>query len=100
MSNDTIKKAITAVIALGMSSTSVTLAHTTKNDNGAQMLNAPDVKGMEKCFGIVKVGMNDCGTPKHTCSGQAKINHDPQEWVYVPTGLCHRIAGGKLIKEK
>lgn len=25
--------------------------------------------GFEKCESIVKAGMNDCGTSKHSCSG-------------------------------
>ena len=27
--------------------------------------------GFEKCQGIAKAGMNDCGTSKHSCAGQA-----------------------------
>ena len=27
--------------------------------------------GFEKCQGIVKAGMNDCGTSTHQCSGKA-----------------------------
>jgi uncharacterized membrane protein len=53
-------------------------------------------KGMEKCQGIVKAGMNDCGTSKHACAGMAKTDSDPAEWVYVPTGTCAKIVGGKV----
>ena len=56
------------------------------------------VAGMEKCMGIVKAGMNDCGTSKHACMGQAKKDRDPEEWVYVPKGTCEKIAGGKVKK--
>ena len=42
--------------------------------------------GHEKCAGIVKAGMNDCGTSKHNCSGQAKSNNQSDEWIYVPEG--------------
>jgi uncharacterized membrane protein len=52
--------------------------------------------GMEKCQGIVKAGMNDCGTSKHACAGMAKVDGDPKEWVYVPTGTCAKIVGGKV----
>lgn len=40
----------------------------------------------EKCAGIAKAGMNDYGSldGKHSCTGQAKIDNDPQQWVYVP----------------
>ena len=53
-------------------------------------------KGFEKCAGIVKAGMNDCGTSKHSCSGQASVDRDPEEWIYVPKGTCKKIAGATL----
>ncbi len=56
--------------------------------------------GMEKCMGIVKAGMNDCGTARHKCSGQAKKSGDPEEWVYVPIGTCEKIVGGKVKPPK
>jgi len=49
--------------------------------------------GFEKCQGIVKAGMNDCGTSKHACAGMAKVDSDPDEWVYVPEGTCAKLAG-------
>lgn len=52
--------------------------------------------GFEKCAGIVKTGMNDCGTAKHNCAGQAKRDGDPQEWLYVPAGTCSKIVGATL----
>jgi len=55
-------------------------------------------RGFEKCTGIVNAGMNDCGTSKHGCSGQAEKNSDPEEWVYVPKGTCKKIVGGKVKK--
>lgn len=52
--------------------------------------------GFEKCQGIVKAGKNDCGTSKHACAGYAKVDNDPEEWIYVPKGTCAKIAGGKV----
>lgn len=52
--------------------------------------------GFEKCEGIAKTGMNDCGTSKHACAGQAKTDSDKEEWVYVAEGTCNKIVGGKL----
>ena len=52
--------------------------------------------GFEKCAGIVKEGQNDCGTSKHSCSGQATKDSDPEEWIYVPTGTCQKIDGATL----
>lgn len=59
-------------------------------------------KNWEKCAGIAKAGMNDCGSldGKHACAGQAKVDNDPQEWVYVPEGTCTKITGGKVAKVK
>jgi len=59
-------------------------------------------KFWEKCAGISKTGMNDCGAldGKHGCAGQAGKNNDPQEWVYVPQGTCAKITGGKVAKVK
>jgi len=52
--------------------------------------------GMEKCMGIVKTAMNDCGTSKHACAGQSKVDGDAEEWVYVPEGTCSKIVGGTI----
>ena len=52
--------------------------------------------GFEKCQGIAKTGMNDGVTSKHSCAGQATVDNDPEEWIYVPEGTCFKIAGGKV----
>jgi uncharacterized membrane protein len=57
-------------------------------------------KNVEKCYGIVKAKMNDCGTPQHACAGTAKTNGDPQEWIYVMKGNCTRIVNGSLTAGK
>lgn len=53
--------------------------------------------GMEKCAGIAKAGKNDCGNAKHSCAGQAAADGAADEWVYVPTGTCEKIAGGSVL---
>lgn len=53
-------------------------------------------EGFEKCMGIAKAGMNDCGTSKHACAGQATTDSDTEEWVYVPNGTCEKISGGTV----
>jgi uncharacterized membrane protein len=55
-------------------------------------------EGFEKCQGVVKTGMNDCGTSQHACAGQAKSDNDAEEWIFVPEGTCGKIAGG-TVKE-
>lgn len=52
---------------------------------------------VERCAGVVKAGMNDCGTSKHACAGQAKVDNDPEEWILVPTGTCAKITGGEVL---
>ena len=53
-------------------------------------------EGYEKCQGIAKAGQNDCGANGHSCAGQAAVDGDPNEWVYVPEGTCEKIVGGVL----
>jgi len=52
----------------------------------------------EKCAGIAKAGMNDCGAldGSHGCAGQAKADNLDYEWVYVPKGTCEKITGGVI----
>ena len=54
----------------------------------------------EKCYGVVAKGMNDCGTSTHSCAGQASVDNHGEEWLYLPKGVCERIAGGKLEPTK
>lgn len=53
---------------------------------------------MEKCYGVAKAGMNDCGSKKsgHSCAGQATKNSDANDFVALPKGTCNKIAGGVL----
>jgi uncharacterized membrane protein len=55
---------------------------------------------IEKCAGVAAKGKNDCGANDHTCAGHAKKNNDPNEWVYLPEGVCEKIAGGKVVGNK
>ena len=52
---------------------------------------------IEKCAGIARAGQNDCGANGHDCAGHAERDNDPNEWVYVPQGVCANIAGGRVI---
>jgi len=56
----------------------------------------------EKCTGIAKAGMNDCGAVdgSHTCAAQSEKDYDKNEWVYVPEGTCDKIVGGEVYKIK
>ncbi|TNE66480.1 MAG: DUF2282 domain-containing protein [Alphaproteobacteria bacterium] len=54
----------------------------------------------EKCFGVVAKGMNDCATSSHSCAGQSAEDAHPEEWIYVPAGMCDRLAGGSKDAKK
>ena len=63
----------------------------------------PDApKNWEKCAGIAKAGMNDCGAldGKHACAGQATESGSANEWVYTAEGSCTKIVGGTVAKLK
>ena len=57
---------------------------------------AADKAEMEKCYGVVKAGKNDCAGPAHACAGQAKADAGGKEFVTLPKGTCARLAGGSL----
>jgi uncharacterized membrane protein len=54
----------------------------------------------EKCYGIVKAGMNDCFTASNSCAGTVASDNLPAAWIYVPKGTCKRITGGTLDAPK
>ena len=53
-------------------------------------------EGQEKCYGVVKAGMNDCASSDgaHSCGAQAKADGLGTEWVTVPKGLCAKLVNG------
>jgi uncharacterized membrane protein len=57
---------------------------------------AADKVDMEKCYGVVKAGKNDCAGPAHACAGQAKVDSGGKEFVALPKGTCAKLAGGSL----
>lgn len=50
----------------------------------------------EKCYGVVKAGMNDCATAKSSCAGSSKKDRQPDAFVFTPPGLCAKLVGGNL----
>ncbi|WP_203454274.1 DUF2282 domain-containing protein [Legionella sp. MW5194] len=50
----------------------------------------------EKCYGIVKAGMNDCATAKASCAGSATEDRQADAFILLPSGVCERIVGGQL----
>lgn len=80
----------TAVIAAALSASILSLYINTDWLSGDQ-----DQEEVERCYGIVRAGKNDCATSKHSCASQATKNNDPEEFIMMPKGLCQRIIGGK-----
>ena len=61
---------------------------------------AADKPEMEKCYGVVKAGKNDCAANGHACAGQSKTDKHAAEWLSVPKGTCDRLVGGSLAAPK
>lgn len=53
---------------------------------------------LEKCYGIVKAGMNDCETNVSSCAGSATKDKQPDAYLMLPKGTCQKIVGGSLTK--
>jgi len=53
-------------------------------------------KDLEKCYGIVKAGQNDCQTSNSACAGTAEIDAKPTAFIALPKGTCEKIVGGSL----
>lgn len=53
-------------------------------------------KDMEKCYGIVKAGQNDCQTSNSACAGTAETDGKPTAFIVLPKGSCEKIVGGNL----
>ncbi len=88
MKNKLVNATLSAILATGIAS---------QNANGQEKMQMPsqDPKGMEKCYGIVKAGMNDCGTNTNNgCAGSAKVDSDKSAWIFLPVGLCKKIVNG------
>lgn len=64
--------------------------------NNAYAADAADKKEREKCYGVAKAEKNDCASKdgSNACAGQAKKDADSNAWIYVPAGLCEKLAGG------
>lgn len=67
---------------------------------GVDMAHAADKKDAqperEKCYGVAKAEKNDCASKdgSNACAGHAKKDRDENTWVYMPKGLCDKLAGG------
>ena len=51
----------------------------------------------EQCAGIVKAGMNDCGSVEHACAGLNTEDGYDTDWLWLPKGTCSKILGTHVI---
>lgn len=56
--------------------------------------------GTEKCYGLVKAGMNDCATSTASCAGSATKDKQPDAFLLMPKGICDKLVGGSLTPGK
>jgi uncharacterized membrane protein len=81
--NTIVTTALASLIALGATSVQTASA-------------AEGMKDMEKCYGVVKAGKNDCKTMSSACAGHSTTDAQPDAFVALPKGTCERLAGGSL----
>ncbi|HLW74976.1 MAG TPA: DUF2282 domain-containing protein [Gammaproteobacteria bacterium] len=55
---------------------------------------AADKPAQEKCYGVAAAHQNDCATASNSCAGTAGKDRQVDAFVYLPKGLCQKIAGG------
>lgn len=72
------RSALAAALALG--TTGITLA--------------ADKPAMEKCYGVVKAGKNDCQTATSACAGTSTQDGQKDAWVLLPKGTCEKVVNG------
>jgi uncharacterized membrane protein len=97
MPNKIVMSTLSAILAVGIANTAT--ADTTTMPTKPTPVKM--LKGMEKCFGIAKAGLNDCGTKTNTgCAGSSKVDGEKDAWIYVPRGTCNKIVGGSTQEGK
>lgn len=79
--------ALAGILSLAAQSAKAEHAHPSGNAEPAST---------EKCYGVAKKGMNDCGANAHACAGHSTMDGDKTEWLMVPTGLCEKLVNGSL----
>lgn len=67
---------------------------------GALAATSAPEENQEKCYGIVKAGMNDCSTAKSSCAGSSTSDNQKDAFLILPKGLCEKIVGGSLTVKK
>lgn len=58
-----------------------------------------EIVSKEQCAGVVRAGLNDCASSEHACTGMNTENNYENDWLWVPTGTCNKIAGSHVIEQ-
>jgi uncharacterized membrane protein len=88
MSNKVANATLTAILALGIANVTTDVAAA---DTAAKT---------EKCYGVAKAGLNDCGYGKNGCAGSSKVDGEKAAWISTPKGTCDKIVGGSTTPPK
>ncbi|ASQ45223.1 BufA1 family periplasmic bufferin-type metallophore [Legionella clemsonensis] len=59
----------------------------------------PSTQITEKCYGVVKAGMNDCATATASCAGSSTKDNQADAYIFLPKGICERLVGGRLTAD-
>ncbi len=94
MQKKIIQATLAAILAAGAGTNTIADANTTIAKTPKMM------KGLEKCYGIAKAGMNDCSYANQSCAGSSKIDGEKTAWITVPKGTCNKIIGGNTQPPK
>ena len=65
----------------------------------ATAASADDAVKNEKCYGVAKVGKNDCKTDAHACAGKSTAD-TKGDYLLTPPGLCDKLMGGSTEAPK
>lgn len=57
---------------------------------------SPSTLETEKCYGIVKAGLNDCQTAQAACAGSSTTDKQGDAFLLLPKGTCEKIVGASL----
>jgi uncharacterized membrane protein len=92
--NNVVRAAVAGVLALGSLLTVAAFAADAKKT--ADRSAPGDNSTKTHCYGIAMKAKNDCGTSKHGCAGEAKVDKDPEEWVFADSDEACTKQGGKV----
>jgi uncharacterized membrane protein len=92
-----IKMALGTTLLLGLSQSAYSLKTAEEIKATAKEQKAA---GREKCAGRILAGLNDCPTSMHACAGMADEDANIEEYIWMPTGTCAKIAGTHVLIPK